>query len=156
MGRLMAQAGADILAGAEILVPVPLHRFGSWRRRFNQAALLGRRGRGALRRGAGSLSGRRGGAEHDAQVGLSRQERSRNVQGVFEVPAAARPRVEGRRIVVVDDVLTTGAHGRGGGAHPAAAGAATVDVLTSLALRLRRVRGTRSAERLWFAPHAPI
>jgi predicted amidophosphoribosyltransferase len=63
------------------------------------------------------------------QVGLSRSERAANVQGVFRVPAEARARVAGRRFLLVDDVLTSGATAEACGRALMRAGAANVDVL---------------------------
>jgi predicted amidophosphoribosyltransferase len=63
------------------------------------------------------------------QVGLSRSERARNVQGAFTVPAAARPSVAGRRLVLIDDVLTSGATVDACARILLRAGAANVDVL---------------------------
>lgn len=108
MGRMMARAGADILADAQALVPVPLHRLRLWRRRFNQsAALAGVIGRETgLPVRAGWLERRRA---TRPQVGLDRAARARNVQGAFAVPDMAKGELRGRRLVLVDDVLTTGA-----------------------------------------------
>ena len=80
----MARAGADILADADLLTPVPLHALRLWRRQFNQAAAL-----------AGEIS-RRTGKPSDlnalrrikatrSQVGLSRAQRAENVQGAFRM-----------------------------------------------------------------------
>ena len=129
MGRLMAGAGADILASADLIVPVPLHRYRLWRRRFNQAALLGRAVAAST------------GIEHDPflvirrrrttqQVGLSRQERIRNVQGAFAVDPARPGAPMGRRIVVIDDVVTTGATVEAVARTLTRAGAVNVDVLS--------------------------
>jgi predicted amidophosphoribosyltransferase len=63
------------------------------------------------------------------QVGLSRSERAANVQGAFKVAAEARPRVAGRRIVLVDDVLTSGATAEACARALLRAGAGAVDVL---------------------------
>ena len=129
MGRLMAQAGRDILEGAELLVPVPLHRFRLWYRRFNQSALL-----------CDEIA-RRSGVPQDPfllmrrrrtprQVGLTRNERARNVQGAFLVPEPRRIHVKDRHIVLVDDVLTSGATAEACARTLLRAGAASVDVLT--------------------------
>ena len=129
MGTLMTQAGRDLLEGADFLVPVPLHRLRLWRRRFNQSALLARE------------IARRSDVPYDPflllrkrrtprQVGLSRNERARNVQGAFEVPQARRPDLEGKRIVLVDDVLTSGATAEACARALLRAGAGNVDVLT--------------------------
>src|SRR5205807_1648735 len=64
------------------------------------------------------------------QVGLARSERASNVQGAFKVPAKCRPAVRARRLVLVDDVLTTGATVDACTAALLRAGAAQVDVLT--------------------------
>lgn len=108
LGRWMARAGAELLRDADALVPVPLHWRRGWSRRYNQS--------GALAKVIGQIvnvpvAGRalartRATAQ---QIGLSRAERARNVQGAFQVPPDRRAEVEGRRIVLVDDVLTTGA-----------------------------------------------
>ncbi|WP_428031055.1 ComF family protein [Ancylobacter sp.] len=108
MARMMVRAGADILQEAEALVPVPLHRLRLWRRRFNQSAALARvigRTIGVPVR-AGWLERRRATLP---QVGLDRAARARNVQGAFAVPDMAKGELRGRRVVLVDDVLTTGA-----------------------------------------------
>ncbi len=126
MARWMARAGADILAEADLVAPVPLHPLRLWRRRFNQAAMLAREisratGRpcdpGALVRIKATPS----------QVGLSQTQRAENVQGAFRV--ARHAQVRGRNIVLIDDVLTSGATVNAAARVLLRAGAARVDVL---------------------------
>ena len=108
LGRWMARAGADILKEADLIVPVPLHWRRGWSRRFNQSGALAKViGRTAGVAVAGTALKRI--RSTPQQIGLSRSERTRNVQGAFQVPVERRPQVEDRRIVLVDDVLTTGA-----------------------------------------------
>jgi len=106
MGQWMARAGRELLKDADALIPVPLHWRRLWSRRFNQSA--------ALAKGISRNSGVP--VLHEAlkrvrptvqQVGLSRAERADNVQGAFRVPNKSD--VAGRRLVLVDDVLTSGA-----------------------------------------------
>ncbi|MEW6644531.1 MAG: ComF family protein [Pseudomonadota bacterium] len=108
MGRWMARAGHELLDDADLLVPVPLHWRRAWSRRFNQSGLLAR----AVAAQAGlPVTGdtlRRVKATRQ-QVGLSRSERSDNVQGAFQVPPHRRSAIDGRHVVLVDDVLTSGA-----------------------------------------------
>lgn len=128
LGGMMGRAGGELLAGADALVPVPLHRTRLWLRRFNQAAALAQ----VVGRGAGvavdpfALVRRK---RTRPQVGLSRAERADNLQGAFRVPEDARPRLEGRRIVLVDDVLTTGATANAASRALLRGGAQAVDVL---------------------------
>lgn len=107
-GRWLARAGRDILGDADLLVPVPLHRRRLWHRRYNQAVFLA----DAVSRLAGvptnPLVLRRMRSTAN-QVGLTRDQRSRNVAGAFTVSDAAVELVRDRSIVLVDDVLTTGA-----------------------------------------------
>jgi ComF family protein len=128
MARLMTQAGRDILDGADMLIPVPLHRLRLWHRRFNQAGLLARE----VSRHTGLtyeplLLVRRKHTAH--QVGLSRKERARNLQGAFAVPKAHREHIRGKHIVVIDDVLTSGATSEAAARTLLRAGAARVDML---------------------------
>jgi ComF family protein len=126
-GRWMARAGAELLAEAEVIVPVPLHRWRLWRRRYNQAALLSI----AVARMAGLP------CVPDALVRvratpsqglLGRSQRRRNVQGAFRL---RRPKViEGRRVLLIDDVLTSGATVGECARALMRAGALAVDVLT--------------------------
>ena len=128
MGRWMARAGAELLAEGQLLVPIPLHRRRLFTRRFNQAAAL-----------ADAVS-KASGVPADAlalvrvkptvpQVGLSRAQRADNVQGAFRVSEAARPRIVGRRLVLVDDVMTSGATANACARVLLRAGAEQVDVL---------------------------
>jgi len=108
MGRWMARAGRELLDGADILIPVPLHWRRAWGRRFNQSGALARaveQQTGVRLRG--DLLARVRATEQ--QVGLSRAQRASNVQGAFQLSAEAKSQVQGRRVVLVDDVLTTGA-----------------------------------------------
>jgi ComF family protein len=128
MGRWMANAGRQLVAEADALVPVPLHWRRLWARRFNQSALLAEtiakaNGRtvahGALKRVKATPQ----------QVGLGKSERAQNVQGAFRVPADGKAAVVGRKLVLVDDVLTSGATVDACARALLRAGAASVDVL---------------------------
>lgn len=128
IGRWMARAGADILAEADVLAPIPLHPLRLFARRFNQAALLA----AAIGKAAGkpcdlSLLARVKATK--AQVGLSRAQRAENVQGAFRVSPGAEARVKEKRIVLVDDVLTSSATANAATRALLRAGAASVDVL---------------------------
>jgi ComF family protein len=128
MGRWMARAGQELLADADALVPVPLHWRRGWSRRYNQSgALAGVIGQSSglpvigdvLRRVRPTLQ----------QVGLSRADRALNVQGAFKVPLEKKSAVQGRRIVLIDDVLTSGATANACAHALLRARAASVDVL---------------------------
>ena len=128
MGAWMARAGAELLADAEVIVPVPLHRGRLWRRQFNQAAVLARevsRASGvpwdplALVRVKSTAS----------QVGMTRPQRMDNVQGAFAVAPDRTAAVAGRRVLLVDDVLTTGSTLNAASRALLRAGGAGVDVL---------------------------
>jgi ComF family protein len=128
MGAWMARAGEEILKEADCLVPVPLHRRRLMWRQFNQAQ--------ALAAAVGKSSGKTVEPflldrikRTKPQIGLSRAQRADNVQGAFAVPDEAKPFVEGRRIVLIDDVLTTGATINAAARALLRAGAARVDVL---------------------------
>jgi predicted amidophosphoribosyltransferase len=92
MGRWTSQAGRELLAEADALVPVPLHWRRLWARRFNQSAML-----------AATISAESGVPNASAtlkrvkptaqQVGLSRSERAANIQGAFRVTAESEAAV---------------------------------------------------------------
>src|SRR5450631_1065840 len=108
MGRWMARAGRELLGEADALVPVPLHWRRGWARRYNQsgalATVIGRQAGVSI---AGNVLKRV--RPTLQQTGLSRTERARNVQGAFQVATERRGEVKGRRLLVIDDVLTSGA-----------------------------------------------
>jgi ComF family protein len=108
MGRWMARAGQELLGEADVMVPVPLHWRRGWSRRYNQSGALAR----VISRQTGvklaSEALRRVRAT-EQQIGLSRSQRASNVQGAFKVAPERAAEIEGRRVVLVDDVLTSGA-----------------------------------------------
>jgi ComF family protein len=128
MGRWISRAGREVLAEADALVPVPLHWRRLWTRRFNQSAMLAAAVSAAsgvpmvtdaLKRVKATVQ----------QVGLSRSERAANVQGAFRVPEQGKAAVVGRRLIVLDDVLTSGVTVEGCARALLRAGASNVDVL---------------------------
>jgi ComF family protein len=128
LGRWMARAGADILGDADLLVPVPLHRSRLWRRAFNQSALLARAAAEATGR-PWSPDVLRRIRRTARQVGLGAEARTANVRGAFKVPAERRAEIAGKRVVLVDDVLTTGATVEAATKELLRAGALSVDIL---------------------------
>jgi ComF family protein len=126
----MARVGAALLRRAELLIPVPLHRWRLFHRRYNQAALLAQ----ALSR----LSGRE--AVLDALLRVrptvplgekSPEERAATVAGAFVVRPQRASVLAGKRLLLIDDVMTSGATANACAAVLLAAGAAAVDVLVA-------------------------
>ena len=107
--RWLARSGAGLLAEAETIVPVPLHRTRLWQRRFNQSALLA----AGLSRLSGvpadplALTRIRPTKSQGAMP--SAKARRRNVRGAFRVAANRVEAVNSRNVLLVDDVYTTGA-----------------------------------------------
>lgn len=129
LASFMVAAGKDVLTANALLVPVPLHRRRLVWRRFNQAAELCRAvsaqtGNEVLWQAVSRVRPTR------QQVGLTRAGRKRNLAGAFAVPDKMRPLIKGRRLVLVDDVLTTGATVEAVTKTLLRAGAAEVNVLT--------------------------
>ena len=123
----VGRAADDLLADADAVAPVPLHRSRLLARRYNQAAEIARplARRHGLRFLPDSLVRSK---RTESQAGKSGSGRRRNVAGAFAVPPRQRRRVEGRRILLIDDVLTTGATAEACARALLAAGASAVDL----------------------------
>lgn len=125
----LQRAGQDLVEGCDAIAPVPLYWLRLAWRRYNQAAELGRRlAASAGKRFIPDLLRRR---RHTPSQGhLSRGARFRNVQGAFAVNQARVAELAGARILLIDDVFTTGATVEECARVLRRAGAAQVDVLT--------------------------
>jgi ComF family protein len=124
----MTRAGAALLESAEFIVPVPLHWTRLAARRFNQAALLAQ----AIGRDAGlpvlpQALGRRRATRSQGHLG--RLARFRNVKGAIVVAERHASTVTNRRILLIDDVITTGATVESAAKALISAGAQNVDIL---------------------------
>lgn len=128
-GRWMAVAAADFLGEADLIIPVPLYRRKLFQRRFNQAAIL-----------ADSL-GQETGIEVDSyilkrvkntvqQVGLSAQQRKLNVAGAFKVEETDKILLKGKKVLLIDDVFTTGSTANACARTLKKAGVVQVDLIT--------------------------
>jgi ComF family protein len=135
MARMMARAGRRLTASADVILPVPLHRWRLWTRRFNQSAFLAQR--------ISALSGTPW--RHDVlvrarrtrtQVGLDQEARRKNVRNAFVVPPDLLAAVAGRSVLLVDDVRTTGATAEACALALRKAGAARVSLLTFALVQL--------------------
>ncbi len=128
-GAWLSRAGSGLLAEADVVVPVPLHRVRLFSRRYNQAAIL------ALDIGRrvnlpvdvmGLIRARR----TPSQGTRTRAGRERNVRGAFTVARECAARLSGKRVLLIDDVLTSGATANACARVLLRSGAAHVDVLT--------------------------
>ncbi len=129
MAGFMLRAGRDFFDTDPLLAAVPLHRHRLLQRRFNQSGVLVQKlaektGLGhephLLLRTRKTLQ----------QVGLDIKARKKNVQGAFSVSGHLKAQLNGRSIVLIDDVLTTGATVEACSKVLKRAGASSVDVLT--------------------------
>ena len=138
MARWLSRAARDLLAEADAIAPVPLHPSRLLSRRYNQAAEIAR----PLSRLSGvpylpdALVRRRA---TDSQGGKSGSGRKRNVAAAFEVPPGRARLVAGKRVLLIDDVLTTGATAEGCARALKAAGAVRVDV--AVVARVKEMSG---------------
>lgn len=129
LAKWLAQAGNESLRTADVLIPVPLHWTRLFSRRFNQAALLAQ-ALGRLTDKAVSVDALVRHKKTPSQGHMGIKARVRNVQGAFRVPSKRKPQVKGLRVVLVDDVYTTGATARSAAKVLLRAGAVSVDVVT--------------------------
>jgi ComF family protein len=127
-GRWLAEAGRELIRESNLIVPVPLTRWRLLTRRFNQAAILAQElsWQCGLRTELHALKRSR---FTRTQVGLTHDQRRRNVSGAFTVPRNRRDRLVGRNVLLIDDVLTTGSTAEACARALKLAGAARVDVL---------------------------
>jgi ComF family protein len=107
-GTWLAKAGREIIIGSDFIVPVPLYYWRFVGRRYNQAALLAH----ALGKECGlpvipdALLRMRA---TESQSGLTHSQRHTNVKGAFDANSNHAPAIKGKNILLVDDVMTTGA-----------------------------------------------
>nr|WP_112311340.1 ComF family protein [Pseudogemmobacter bohemicus] len=134
MGEWLARAARPLLTENMVIAPVPLHRWRLFRRQYNQAALL-----------SAELA-RLTGLDHlpdlltrpratGSQEGRSREARFAALDGALRIPPARAARVKGRPVLLVDDVMTSGAtfSAATGACHAAGAGPVSVLALARVA-----------------------
>jgi ComF family protein len=129
MATRMVHAGREILSNNPLLAPIPLHHTRLFSRRYNQATLLA----SEIARQTGHPLSRRlliRTRRSIPQVGLSRAERAKNVTGIFKVHEAEQLAIKDRVIVLIDDVMTSGATAQSATQTLLKAGAKEVNVLT--------------------------
>lgn len=130
LAAMMRRAGADLLEEAEVLVPVPLHRRRLFRRRYNQAAVLAL----LLGRAAGRPVQPDGLLRVRATESLdhkSAEDRAAAVRDAFALRPSRAERIAGRRVLLIDDVMTSGATAEACARALLDGGAASVDVLAA-------------------------
>ena len=127
-GRWLAEAGRELIADCDVIVAIPLARRRMLIRRFNQSQILAHEVARLTGKPSAPLALVRTRATR-SQVGLSRGERERNVSGAFAVRPGQTAQIAGKAILLIDDVITTGATASAAARVLKRAGAARVDVL---------------------------
>lgn len=105
--RWLSRTGRSLLEDSDLIVPVPLHRVRLWRRRYNQSAELARRLAGDWKRPFEPFALVRSRPTPSQGAVNGAKARRRNVLGAFRVPDPGK--IKGKRVLLLDDVLTTGA-----------------------------------------------
>src|SRR5690242_17467026 len=105
--RWLSRTGRNLLEDSDLIVPVPLHRLRLWRRRYNQSAELARRLASDWKRPFEPFALVRSRPTPSQGAMTGAKARRRNVLGAFQVPDPGK--VKGKRVLLLDDVLTTGA-----------------------------------------------
>ncbi|WP_366938471.1 ComF family protein [uncultured Bartonella sp.] len=129
MAEWMTIAGKELIESADIIVPIPLHYRRFLKRTYNQATELSRN----IARSTGKplqpfvLKRQKNTRQ---QVGLLKKARQRNMIGAFIVPEKEKAKIKDKRVLLVDDVFTTGATVRSATKALLRGGAKSVDVLT--------------------------
>jgi ComF family protein len=127
-GRWLSEAGRELLEDANVIVPVPMGRMRLVLRRYNQAAILANEVSRLTGVPVSPLALRRA-KRIPRQVGLTRAQRLDNVSGAFAVARSRRTEIAGKHVVLIDDVVTTGATAEACARVLKRAGAIRVDVL---------------------------
>ncbi len=129
MANAMHSAGKDILAQADILMPIPLHWSRFIKRHYNQSALLSKKLSeiSGIAQNVNMLKRKK---RTKSQVGLTRAQRRGNVEGAFEIAPRFKPLLKHKHVVLIDDVRTTGATLNEAAKALKKAGVKQVDVLT--------------------------
>ncbi|MFZ1990750.1 MAG: ComF family protein [Alphaproteobacteria bacterium] len=128
-GAWLARAGGDCATQADFIIPVPLHYIRLVRRRYNQAVVLAKALSQSTRRPL-AVDALRRVRPTKSQTGLSADARASNMRGAFQVRKNWVGRIKGAQIVLVDDVMTTGATVNACARALKRAGAADITVLT--------------------------
>ena len=128
MVRMMMLAGKELFEGADVILPVPLYRYRLWQRRYNQAALLAHR-LAEMTEIPSHMNFLERTRPTSTQVGLDHKQRRKNVRNAFSLTPEGKIMIGGRNVLLVDDVLTTGATLDECTRSLMKAGAARVDVI---------------------------
>ncbi|HWY15133.1 MAG TPA: ComF family protein [Rhizomicrobium sp.] len=128
--RWMQRPGAELLAEADLIVPVPLHRSRLWQRRFNQSALLAQELGRLTGKPVECLALRRSRATRSQGEMPSASARRRNVEGAFRVHGSRSALLRNKGVLLIDDVFTTGSTIEASAKALKRAGARCVLVLT--------------------------
>lgn len=128
LGRWLVAVGSDLFPETDLIVPVPLTRWRLMRRQFNQSALLAQEVSAATEIPTHPLVLQKT-RTTPPQVGLTREQRRLNVRGAFAVAASRRDQIVDRNVLLIDDVITTGATVSACARALRNAGAKRVDVL---------------------------
>lgn len=130
---MLMRAGQELIDDCDLIIPIPLSRKKLFSRRYNQSGEMARKL--SINSGKAFAPGLLEripvrGAKKASQASLSRRARFENVRGVFKVPVKNASKLQGKSVLLVDDVLTTGATVRAASRALISAGAKNVDVLT--------------------------